>query len=245
MVSNADIRLIRSLGGAHGMRRHGLFVAEGEKLVRTLLEGGLGCRYLLTTSGGLADALSVSGAEMVDARTMERLSGLKSPSPVLGVFEMPHHALLPVEEGLTVVLEGVQDPGNVGTIVRTANWFGARQVVCSPGTASAFNPKAIQASMGAVGAIPVVYGDALEIVAEARGRVPIVASTLDGVPLSEVALPRDGLVLMGSEGKGLSEELVSLASERVFIPAVGRPAADSLNVASATAILLARMRGVM
>ncbi len=245
MLSNADIRLIRSLASPHGMRRHRLFVAEGQKLVRTLLAGELPCAHLLTTDGQLADALRPARAEVVSAQTMERLSGLKTPSPVLGVFSIPRHAPQPLDSGLTVALEGVQDPGNVGTIVRTANWFGARQLLCSPGTASAFSPKAIQASMGAIGALPVVYGDLPELLAQARGKTPIVASTLEGRPLRERPLPREGILLVGSEGHGLSRGLLELASERVYIPPIGIPEADSLNVATATGILLASMRGAI
>lgn len=244
MLTQAEIKNIRALHGAHGMRKAGQFLAEGEKLVRTLIESGQPPIRLLSTSEGLVEQWRSLGCELVDNKGMSRISMLKSPSPVLGVFRTPRQELQPVEGGITLMLDGVQDPGNVGSIVRTANWFGVRQVVCSESTAQLFSPKGIQASMGAMCALPVVYAGLVGVLQGLPSGFPIVATVLDGQPLRTVGLPSEGVVLLGSEGRGLSEEVLSFATHRVRIPSAGVPACDSLNVGAAAALLCAQMAGI-
>ncbi len=245
MLTQADIKAIRALHTPHGMRKTKQFLAEGEKLVRTLLEAGVKALRLYSISEELVYAWREYGCQPIDSKGMSRITMLKTPSPVLGVFAIPTQELRPFNGGITLMLDGVQDPGNVGSIVRTANWFGVHQIVCSETTAQLFSPKGIQASMGAMCSLPVVYTNLVEVLRQRPGPLPVIATVLDGAPLGKAEIPSSGILLMGSEGRGISPEVLSFATHRVRIPSIGTPACDSLNVGAASALLCAKMVGIV
>lgn len=240
MLTKAEIKRIRSLGDKEGRRALGLFAAEGEKLVGELLASDFTVREVYRTG----DNVSVS--------EMERLSFLRTPTPVLAVAEIPAFrgaggAPGGIAPALSLALDEVQDPGNLGTILRLADWFGVRDVFCSPGTADCWSPKVVQATMGAILRVRVHY-EPLEprLASFSAAGLPVYGTFLEGDNIYRCDLAPDrGVVVMGNEGKGISPAVGALVSHKLFIPPypgeAGRTS-ESLNVATATGIVLAEFR---
>lgn len=237
MLTKADIKLVRSLGDKNGRQTEGLFVAEGEKLVGELLASDFGVRCVYRVGD------NVSAAEMA------RLSFLRTPTPVLAVAEIPL-AAKSAADGLCLVLDDVQDPGNVGTIIRLADWFGIRNIYCTRGTADCWNPKVVQATMGAILRVGVHYLSSASLVSllsdADKKNVPVYGTFLEGENIYRCDLaPDSGFIVMGNEGRGISPEIGALVTRKLFIPpypAVSDPSSESLNVATATAITLSEFR---
>lgn len=245
MISKATIKEVRSLENKKGREATGCFLAEGHKVVSDLLPL-LECRLLVATADWLkAHRPSVKGAvEAVDQTTLDRISLLKTPQQVLAVFRQPDAILRPsdLQGHLCLALDGLQDPGNLGTILRVADWFGIRHIVCSHDTVDVYNPKVVQASMGAVGRVQVVYA-ALETFLPATG-LRLFGTFLEGTPIHQVNLPVAGVIVMGNEGNGISQPVAGLVQERLYIPDYpkGQTGSESLNVAVATAIVCHEFR---
>lgn len=185
--------------------------------------------------------------EVISHKEMERISFLKTPSDMLALVEIPRYRLSVRElsDTLSLALDGVQDPGNMGTILRLADWFGMRDVICSETTADCFNPKVVQATMGAIARVRVHYVPLARWLGEVRAAgIPVYGTFLDGEPIYDAALSPGGVIVMGSEGQGVSPEVAELVSRRLFIPPfpVGEPTSESLNVATATAIVCSEFR---
>lgn len=262
MLTKAEIQMIRSLGDKRGRQAEGLFVAEGAKLVTelvagTLTGGALRVRRVCCTEEGLKQLQS--GMEktfatskevqidMVSQKEMERISFLKTPSALLALVEVPRWRMPATKRGteLILALDGVQDPGNMGTILRIADWFGIRDVVCSEHTADCFNPKVVQATMGAIARVRVYYLSLVEWLSDVlKAGLPIYGTFLDGETIYNVPLAAEGVIVMGSEGKGVSAQVAELVTNRLYIPSfpVGVDTSESLNVATATAIVCSEFR---
>lgn len=181
-------------------------------------------------------------SEVVPLRWLEQASGFASAAGIIGVFSAPPTRNFRYLGQFTLALDALQNPGNLGTLVRTADWFGVRQLLCSPECADLYSPKALQATMGAIANVHARY-EPLEGALDALPQgFPIVALDMDGTPLSSWRPPSQGILLVGSEGRGLAPSLLKRATEVVAIPCVGRPATDSLNAAVAAAIVLSRIR---
>ncbi len=233
------------------------FVAEGPKVVTDLLPL-MRCRILYATQVFLDRLPSVlkrniESIEVVDQKALERLSLLCAPRDVLAVFEKPRVKGLTGEEeeklvslprrSLCLALDAVQDPGNLGTIVRLADWFGIEHIFASADTADVFAPKVVQATMGAIGRVSVHYCNLPHLLRRMEG-VPIYGTFLDGTDIYTEHLTQNGLIVMGNEGRGISSEVESCVNKRLYIPPypVGRATSESLNVAIATAIVCAEFR---
>ena len=255
MLSKARIKLIHSLEHKKHRRQEGLFVAEGHKLVGELLSAGHHPAYVChTPQWSVPVDLSFKanvGNCPVDIITESELysaSLLQHPQQVLALFPIPQWQIPLPEAGgkhLLLALDGVQDPGNLGTICRLADWFGIEDIICSQETADIFNPKATQATMGALSRVKVHYTDLAVFLQEASSlSVPIYGTFLDGKNIYERQLTPNGIIVMGNEGKGISHAIASLVSDRLFIPNYpqDRPTTESLNVAVATAITCAEFR---
>ncbi len=252
-LSKSKAQLVASLGQSKRRRKLGLFLCEGHKCVSDLLQWGqrFEVEFLVATSdyiGAHREALERSGCEVyvVTASEMSRISALSTSSEVLAVVRMDRSAAVqdaeqPLPKGLYLLLDGVQDPGNLGTIIRTAHWFGIKKIFASHDTVDIYNPKTVQSTMGSLGAVSVRYTD-LQTLVERNPGLPLVGLQLDGQDIFQAQLPREGaLICMGSEGHGLSEPIKTRLSLSLTIPAAD--AADhpeSLNVAIATAITLAQ-----
>lgn len=242
-MTKAEIQLVRALADKRGRTEHGLFVAEGEKLIGELRASHLRIRKIFALEGVFEGA----EVETVSPRDMERLSQLKTANNSLALVEIPRHDLGAVhaDEELVLALDEVQNPGNLGTIVRLADWFGIGDIVCSPGTADCFNPKVVQATMGAILRVRVHYTNLPRFLAEAAGRgTPVYGTFLEGDNIYDAPLTRGGIVVMGNEGRGVTPETARTVTRKLFIPPypADRHGSESLNVAMATGIVCAEFR---
>ena len=246
MLSKNKIKLIKSLERRKFRDEAGLFVAEGPKIVTDLM-AALHPVYIAAQ----AEVADIYGHEffsqadefdIVSDQELQRASFLRTPQGVVAPFPIPDRHWIAPPHGLCLALDDVQDPGNLGTIIRTADWFGVEHVVCSFGTADVYAPKAVQATMGALARVRVSYADLGEVLGSAR--VPVYGTFLDGVSLYRQTLGTDGFIVMGNEGKGISSQVEELVSHRLFIPnyPADRPTSESLNVAVATSIILSEFR---
>lgn len=183
-------------------------------------------------------------AEQISPKEMERVSHLKTPTDCLALVEIPHRRFDPAALGgqLTLALDGVQNPGNMGTIIRLTDWFGIRNIVCSADSADCWNPKVVQATMGAITRVAVHYGDLGAMLAEAA--MPVYGTFLEGENIYGAHLSPGGIVVLGSEGRGISPEVASLVTRKLFIPPypAHNSAPESLNVAIAAAIVCSEFR---
>ena len=242
-MTKAEIQLVRSLADKHGRAEHGLFLAEGEKLIGELCASHLRVRKIYALEGIFAG----EEVEVVTPRDMERLSQLKTPSNSVALVEIPHYRLKTADlrGQLTLALDEVQNPGNVGTIIRLADWFGIRDILCSEGTADCFNPKVVQATMGAILRVRVHYTPLAPLLAEAAaGGIPVYGTFLEGENIYTEELSPTGIVVMGNEGRGVTEAVARSVTRKLFIPPwpAGRRGSESLNVAMATGIVCAEFR---
>lgn len=246
MLTKADIQLVRSLNSRKGRRREGLFVAEGPRLVVELL-GHFECRALYATTEWLhgSSALEAQKVEEITQGELSRLSLQQSPNQVVALFRIPEDRVErgPLK-GLHLALDNVQDPGNLGTIIRMADWFGVEDIWCSPTTADVWNPKVVQASMGGLAHVRVHYLDLLPFLLSQSSAIPVFGTSLSGNSIWDQQLAADAIIVMGNEGNGISPEVDERCTHRLFIPNYpqGRTTTDSLNVAMATGIVLAEFR---
>ncbi len=253
MISKSQIKLVRSLEQKKHRLSEGLFVAEGPKVVGDLLA----CHFRLHLAFATEDytVTAFTGQEVaetvadrlvtVSSEELCRLSFLQHPQQVLAVFELPDTDECPESEGrcgkasLSLALDGVQDPGNLGTIIRVADWYGIDTIYCSRDTADAWSPKVVQATMGSIARVHICYCDLVPLLRNAS--VPVYGTVLDGDNIYDQQLTQEGVIVMGNEGNGISAPIRSLLSRRLLIPQM-RPGAESLNVAIATAIVCSEFR---
>lgn len=243
MITKADIQLIRSLADKRARDEHGLFVAEGEKLIDEIRSSSLRVRRIFALDG----VMKGGDIERVTAKEMERLSHLKTSSSCLAVVEIPHHRLNTesLVGRLTLALDDVQNPGNMGTIIRLADWFGISDIICSPQTADCFNPKVIQATMGAILRVRVHYTDLTSFLQKMQqAGEPIYGTLLNGDNIYTSDLTPHGVLVMGNEGRGIRPATEQFIDRRLFIPPypADRHGSESLNVAVATAVACAEFR---
>lgn len=246
ILSKNKIKMIRSLELKKNRKETGLFVAEGNKLVTDNLSV-MKCEILVATSDWYIQNPNAKAPEMykVNRDEMNRVSFLKTPQEVLGIFRQPVYELNPAElkNKLSLVLDTVQDPGNLGTIIRLADWFGIENIICSPETTDCFAPKTIQATMGAIARVHVHYTPLIDFMKTMEG-TPVYGTFLEGENIYREALSENGLIVMGNEGKGISDKLRPYISRELHIPSfpAERETSESLNVAIATAIICSEFR---
>lgn len=244
-LTRSQITKIRSLSKKSERDDTGLFLAEGIKVVEDLLLAGFMPKMLITDGSWELDKSLYSGTwEVTDLVTLKKISALDTPTPVVAVFPKPLEcpAGLP-SEGLSLVLDDIQNPGNLGTIFRTADWFGVAQIYCGPGCADPFGPKTVQAAMGSLGRVATVTTDLVPLLEEAqKAALPVYGAFLEGRSVYHVPLQNQGLLVMGHEGRGISPALEALITTKIHIPSFGSSRMESLNVAQATGILLSEFR---
>ncbi len=248
-LTNRLRKMVASLDGARERRETGLFVAEGTKCVLDTLKY-FRCRYLFAAKAWqLHYAAELAGCDaLIDASRadLERMSHLSTAPQVLAVYEIPRYELSEAEfrSNLTLVLDRVQDPGNLGTIIRVADWFGVRQIVCSEDTVDVFSPKVVQATMGAISRVRVLYADLPRFLNEHGVGAECYGTFLDGDDIYRSVLSDSGFIVMGNEGQGISEAVAKHVDRRLRIPSypLGAVTSESLNVGTATAITLSEFR---
>ena len=247
MLSKNKIKLIRSLSAKKNRYELALFVAEGRKCVDELLFA-FDCELLVRTAEYALPQGAPAPKEIVEVThdELRQASLLEAPQNVLAIFRMRTMAASDVKtQGvLTLALYGVQDAGNMGTIIRLADWFGIENVVCSAGTVDVHNPKCVQATMGALSRVNVCYTDLPEFLKSLSPDVELYSTALNGESIYESELSGSAVVVMGNEGNGVSAEVMRLCGSRLLIPSypAGRPTSESLNVGVATAIICAEFR---
>ena len=260
MLSKATIKFVRSLEQKKFRKAENAFIAEGFKSVNDLLAEGWRARLVLATPEWQPPVMTPrNGAPQIVSVTEEELrkaSLLQHPQQVLAVFDMPEACSHDVIDGasqtdsidatkqLVLCLDGVQDPGNLGTIIRTADWFGIRHIICSNGTADAFNPKVVQATMGSIARVRIQYTDLITFIEKQPSGTPVYGTLLDGEDIYGSQLSHNGIIIMGNEGNGISNEVRKHITKKLLIPSFAQNSttAESLNVSIATAIILSEFQ---
>lgn len=251
MISKSVVKFVHSLELKKNRKREGLFVAEGPKVVADMLvrytareiiatEDWLSHNAQSLRSQGGTEVIAVSGEEL------RKVSFLQHPQQVIAILRIPEAAtpaLPDLRRELCLALDGVQDPGNLGTIIRIADWFGISHIFCSPDTADAYNPKVVQATMGSLARTNIIYTELETLLDECATDIPIYGTLLDGDNIYESRLTQNGIIVMGNEGNGISQEIRKRVSRKLLIPDFHEGGtADSLNVAIATAITCSEFR---
>ncbi len=246
-ISKNKIKFIRSLEQKKVRREERVFMAEGPKLTADLL-GHFRCRYLAATDDWLASHNTIE-ADEIDTATIDeiaRASLLKTPQDVIAIFDQREEKtdITVIEKQLCLALDDVQDPGNLGTIIRIADWFGIEHIFCSTNTVDVYSPKVVQATMGALSRVHLHYVSLTELIGKLNKNVPIYGTLLDGTNIYTQELSTTGLIVMGNEGNGITAEVRQLINRKLYIPNYpeGRDTSESLNVAIATAVTCAEFR---
>ncbi|MBQ0046359.1 MAG: RNA methyltransferase [Prevotellaceae bacterium] len=249
MISKNRIKYIHSLEMKKHRKADGVFVAEGHKLVGDLL-GKFQCNYIAATEDWIESHRSLLGSAEIDIVTpdeLRRASFQETPQQVLAIFKQPVYSVNPVEVAsseLVLALDDVQNPGNLGTIVRLADWFGINHIFCSLGCADIYNPKTVQATMGGIAHVQLHYVDLPSMLSSLPKETPVYGTFLDGDNFYKKELTQTGVIVMGNEGKGVSDAVSKLVTQRLYIPNYpeGTETSESLNVAIATAIICSEFR---
>jgi TrmH family RNA methyltransferase len=241
MLIKSQVKYIQSLSHKKLRDSEEVFVAEGPKLINELLSANLPVQQLYAVKewiDGQQQPIAAAVTE-VSQSELERISLLQTPNLVLGIFKKPAFAALsPERNTLSLMLDTIQDPGNMGTIIRCADWFGISQIFCSTDCADAYNPKVVQASMGSIARVRITYGNLAKWVTDAPG-LPTYAAVLKGTDLRSLQPVKEGILIIGNESKGISDALLALCSNKITIPRHGQ--AESLNAAVATGIILSHI----
>ena len=241
MVSKNQKKLIKSLHQKKYRKQHGLFVAEGKKVIKELLDAELEIHSLYTVD---PDAFNISSKmvyEITD-QELQQISFLTTPQVALAVFYIPKMNEINLD-GLTLVLDDVRDPGNLGTIIRLCDWFGVKELVCSKQTVDCFNPKVVQATMGSITRVNINYLDIKDFLLVNKATTSVFGTFMDGTNIYRQKLPQKAIVIMGNEANGISEEIKEVVDYKITIPQFGSSQkTESLNVATATAVVLSEFR---
>jgi RNA methyltransferase, TrmH family len=245
MLSKTHSKYIQSLHHKKTRDAEAVFIAEGNKTIPELLAAGnFECKEVLGTTAWLQqNSLLLQKyfhgvVHEVEPHEMERISALATAGGVLAVFKKKNEVQVEPKGKISLVLDMIQDPGNLGTIIRIADWFGIKNIVCSKECADMYNPKTVQSTMGSLGRVNVVYTDIAEWLGKNK-QVKSYAAALDGNPLKEFKVLKEGILIIGNESKGISSEVADLCDEKITISKYGE--AESLNAAVATGIILSHI----
>lgn len=249
MLTNRQIKEYASLDLAKGRRKAGIFVAEGSRCVGELLPA-FKSRELYATAQWVQDHSDILPEKFFEVSRSElrAISRLTTPQDVVCFFELPEQPVMPASDfaasNLLLALDCIQDPGNLGTIIRTCDWMGVHHIIASTDSADAFNPKVVQATMGALARVTVHYLDLKKYLSELSANIPIYGTFLDGENIYAEKLTASGVLVMGNEGNGISSDIEALVNKKLLIPSFppGESSVESLNVGTAAAIALSQFR---
>ena len=244
MLSKSQISLLKSLQLKKSRAENGLFLVEGYKSVCEFINSPYHVETVFYSPAFASKLPKISNkinTQEVSVSELEKISSLKTPQEIISLVKIPktvilEHSLL--KQKFSLVLDGVQDPGNMGTIIRTADWFGIEHIICSEDTVDAYNPKVVQATMGSLARINVHYTNLIDVLKQIK--LPVFGALLEGDNIYNTNFGSEGLVVMGNEGNGIRPEVQKLISRAITIPRVGE--AESLNVAMATTIFCSEIR---
>ena len=238
MLSKSQISLLKSLQHKKFRIEHGFFLVEGIKSVKEFIDSAYQIETIYHNYTFDPNLLKLSrkiNFQGISLNDLEKISTLKTPQDIVALVKIPEWPVLTqaiLKQKFSIVLDGIQDPGNMGTIIRTADWFGIKHIICSEDTVDVYNPKVIQATMGSLSRINVYYIDLQPFLSQIN--MPAFGALLDGTNIYQTNFGDEGLIVMGNEGNGLRPEIVKLVHKAITIPRVGK--AESLNVGIATAI---------
>ncbi|MFS4494831.1 TrmH family RNA methyltransferase [Maribacter sp. 2308TA10-17] len=238
MVAKSELKLIRSLQQKKYRNQHQLFFVEGKKTIQELLNSDFKPHSVFYSDQNILD-FSAPFLHEISASELQQISMLKKPNGVLGVFHIPKPKEINNKDWI-VVLDDVRDPGNLGTIIRLCDWFGIQNLVCSRNTVDCYNPKVLQATMGSISRVNITYLDLANFLKGANSI--IYGAFMDGKSVYESELSDKGVIILGNEANGISAQIEALVSQKVSIPQYGNKTTESLNVATASAILLNEIR---
>ena len=233
MITKNQIKFIKSLSLKKNRQKEQLFIAEGEKVVAELLNSNFEFHEIFATNEWILKNTDVRAIKVTNSE-LDRISNLKSVNNVLAIVKIKQENLS-ITDGLTLVLDDINDPGNLGTIIRMCDWFGVKQLVCSKSTVDCFNPKVVQSAMGSLFRVSIIYTDLDGYLSNID--TPIYGAFMDGENVRGIKFPKNAHLIMGNEANGISEEIEKLITDKVAIKNIGN-SAESLNVAVATSILL-------
>jgi TrmH family RNA methyltransferase len=238
-ISKNQLKLITSLSQKKYRQKHHLFIAEGVKVLHELLNSTFKIEILFCTDD-FETTISNDKIVRVSENELKKISTLKSPNKALGIFKIPEEK--PIQSsGLIVALDAINDPGNLGTIIRLCDWFGISQLICSKDTVDCYNQKVVQASMGSLTRITIHYTHLQNYLTESK--LPSFIADMNGKNVYKTNLPKEGILIMGNEANGVSEDIKNLIQHKISIPRYGETQeTESLNVATATAILLSEFK---
>ena len=237
MISKSQIKLIRSLQQKKYRSKLKLFVAEGPKVINELLTAKFKLHSLYAT---VEDLFTGVHSEIISDEEISKISFLKNANNSVAVFTIPEQKK-PRKEGITLLLDSIRDPGNLGTIIRLSDWFNISNIICSTDSVDCFNPKVIQATMGSISRVSISYCDLTKYLS--LSDLPVYAGTMDGKNIYKEKLPENAIVIVGNEANGISDALLNLTSHKIGIPRFGNNhQTESLNVAVATAILFSEFK---
>ncbi len=239
MVSKNQIKTITGLQQKKYRKQHKLFFAEGIKVVQELLNSNFELHQLFTTQD-IFKGIPKEKTEVITEAELKKISALNTPQVCLALFVMPDEKPVP-GNGLIMALDDIRDPGNLGTIIRLCDWFGISHLVCSDQCVDVYNPKVVQATMGSLTRVNVVYTSLEDYLSKTR--LPVFGTFMDGDAIYGETLPQEGIIIMGNEANGISEAVEAMVNHRISIPRFGDlQQTESLNVATAAAIILSEFR---
>lgn len=234
MITKNEVKYIQSLSDKKNRDRHNVFVAEGPKIVTELLANGIGAQIIYTTKKITEHERSNFEIKEILLPDLQRLSQFDTPNEMIGVFYKRKLPVFNAGNTFTLALDGIQNPGNMGTIIRTADWFGIRQIVASIDSADCYNSKVVQSTMGSISRVNIYYEELETWLRKAP--VPVFGACLNGKSVHKVAKPKEGILVIGNESKGIRSGILPFIHESISIPKIGQ--AESLNAAVAAGILL-------
>jgi TrmH family RNA methyltransferase len=242
MLGKSKIKYIQSLGQKKARDEANLFIAEGPRIIEELLTEGnipiLEIYALKTWADAHATTINGLTVTVITDDELGRISQLTTPNQVLAIVKMEADTELTTKGKISLVLDGIQDPGNLGTIIRIADWFGIEQIICSTDCADRYNPKVVQATMGSITRVRLLYTELVNWLSLQKN-IPVYAAALEGKDIAEVPAMKEGLIIIGNEAKGIRPQVMELATVKITIPKKGK--AESLNAAVATGIILSKI----
>jgi TrmH family RNA methyltransferase len=238
MVSKNQIKLINSLQQKKYRKLHNLFIAEGKKVIQELIDANFSLEHLFVTKKNLFE--SRYDSELISDSELKKISALTTANDCLAVFQIKEVSSN-VNSGLELALDNIKDPGNMGTIIRLCDWYGISKIVCTEETVDIYNPKVVQATMGSLARVEVLYTNLVDYL-KATDK-DVFGTFMEGSNIYKQELPSKGIIVMGNEANGISSEIENLVTQKISIPRFGTlQQTESLNVATATAVILSEFK---
>ena len=239
MLSRSEVKYIQSLRQKKNRDEECIFVAEGVKIVTELLQAGFAVKKIYAIKDWIDQNTNVENVILISDDELKKISNFETPNKVLAVVHQKEQHVIPdLQNKITLVLDGIQDPGNLGTIIRTADWFGVKNIIASNDTADVYNAKVVQSTMGSIARINIFYTDLAAFLSTQK--LVICGAALDGENISEGIKLMECLLVIGNESKGIRNDIQPYIQKRISIPRIGN--AESLNAAVATGIILAYLK---